>query len=253
MPDVPAGRYRLEAVLHSGNKSYGAFQTVDLNAGSGEIILALAPARDIPGTVRFEGPPMPRPNALRIAVGRQGGQGGPAGNISAQVGADGRFVLEQVPLGEWQLVNPVPPGFLKSAQLGDKDVRFTAFDSGAGGNVSLNLVISMNTATVEGEIDSAAGGRAGIVVAPVAGPYHELARFYYGTTPDEQGKFKLEGVAPGKYKMFAVEKMTPGSFRNPEAVDQLYELGQDIELVEGATLHVKPKLIPADRAEKALQ
>ncbi len=152
-------------------------------------------------------------------------------------------------------INPLPPGFLKSAQFGDKDIRFTPFEVEADGKASLNIVVSTNTAKIEGEIDSDSvnSQRAGIVVAPVAGPYHTLTRFYYGVVADDQGKFKLQGIAPGKYKIFAVEKMTPGSFQNPEAVDQLYDLGEVIELTEGANIQVKPKLIPMDRAEKALQ
>jgi hypothetical protein len=253
-PEIPAGRYRIEATLRSGNKSYGAFQTLDLHAGSGEIVLALEPAKDIRGTVRVEGQAVTRPSssALRVQLGRPGGA---AGNISAQVGADGRFLLEQVPSGDWQLaVTPVPPGFLKSAQLGEKDVLFTPFDVGAAGNASLNIVVSMSTATVEGEVDAGSSDskRAGIVLAPVAGPYHDLTRFYYGVAADDNGKFKLEGIAPGKYKIFALEKMAAANFRNPEAIDQLYELGEAIELPEGATVQAQPKLIPLDVAQKVL-
>jgi protocatechuate 3,4-dioxygenase beta subunit len=252
MPDVPAGRYRIEAVFHSGDKSYVACQILDLHAGSGEIILSLAAAKDLRGTVRFEGPPASRPSGLRISLARPGGQGG--NNIAAQIGGDGGFLLSQVPAGDWQLgLNPLPPGFLKSAQLGDKDVRFTTFEIGTGANASLNIVVSTNTAVVEGEIDSESSKRAGIIVAPVAGPYHDLTRFYYGAAADDNGKFKLQGIAPGKYKIFAVEKMAAASFLNPEAVDQLYDLGEVIELTERATIQVKPKLIPTDRAEKALQ
>jgi hypothetical protein len=47
--------------------------------------------------------------------------------------------------------------------------------------------------------------------------------------------------------------MAPASFRTPEAADQLDELGEVIELAEGATLEAHPKLIPVDRAAKALQ
>jgi hypothetical protein len=254
LPDVPPDRYRIEARFQFGNKSYSANQILDLRAGSSDILLPLAAEKDIPGTVRFEGPSTSRPNGLRISLARPGGQNG--NNTAAQVGADGRFLLERVAAGEWQLaVNPIPPGFLKSAQFGDKDVRFTTFDVDAGGTAALNIVVSMNTATVEGEIDSGSANseRAGIIVAPVAGPYHDLTRFYYGGAADDQGKFKRQGIAPGKYKIFAVEKMAAANFLNPEAVDQLYDLGEVIDLPEGATIQVKPKLIPMDRAEKALQ
>jgi hypothetical protein len=171
------------------------------------------------------------------------------------VGADGRFTFREVLPGEWQLaVTPVPPGFLKSAQFGDKDVRFTRFEVGPNSEASLNIVVSMHTATVEGEVDAGTGEatRAGIVLAPV-GPYHNLARFYYGGPADDTGKFKLNGVAPGKYKIFAIEKLAAAAFRTPEAADQLEEFGEVIDVPEGVTVETHPKLIPADRAAKVLE
>ena len=77
---------------------------------------------------------------------------------------------------------------------------------------------------MSGEVDSGSADskRAGIMLAPV-GPYHTMTRFYYGTPADADGKFKLNGIAPGKYKIFALEKMAAANFRTPEAADQLDE------------------------------
>ena len=258
MSDVPAGRYRLEAAFHSGDKAYGASQVIDLHADSGEIVLTLAPAVDIQGTLRVEGPTPPRPggNAIRVELTRPGGR---RRNLSAEVGIDGRFSIAQVPPGEWQLaVTPVPPGFLKSALFGDKDVRFTTFDVSSNSEAVLKIVVSRNTATVEGKVDAETSDstrsskRAGIVIAPI-GPYHNLARFYYGGSAAPNGKFHITGIAPGKYKIFALENMAAAGFRTPEAADQLDELGEVIDVTEGTNLQVYPKLIPADRAAQALK
>ena len=70
---------------------------------------------------------------------------------------------------------------------------------------------------------------------------------------DDDGKFKLRGIAPGRYEIFAVEKMAADSFRNPEAADQLDQFGELIDVPEGATLEAHPRLIPADRAAKAIE
>ena len=276
MENFAAGRYRIEATYQSGSKSYGASQIFDLNANSGEVVLTLIPAIDLVGTIRVEGHAAPNEqSAVRVnGIVTRGVSGNGFGvhltrpgngqnTISAEMGAGGRFSFPQIVPGEWQLaVTPVPPGFLKSAQFGDKDVRFTTFEVGGKSDIALNIVVSMNTASITGEVDGGASDsnldskgdskRAGIVIAPV-GQYHDLARFYYGTTADDKGKFHLSGIAPGKYKIFAIEKMAPASFRTPEAADQLVELGEVIDLSEGATLETRPKLIAADRAAQALQ
>jgi hypothetical protein len=250
--DLPAGRYRIEAVGNWGGRAYGASQIFDLHPDFGEILLTLVPAVDIHGTLRVEGQAAPGAKSFSVQLERPDTR---MGNISAELGADGRFSLPQVLPGQWQLsVTPVPPGFLKSAQFGEKDVRFTTFEAGSNSDVPLNIVVSMHTATVQGEIDagSAEAKRAGIVIAPV-GPYHNLARFYYGATAGDDGKFHLAGIAPGKYQVFAIERMTASSFRNPESVDQLENLGEVIDVGEEATVEAHPKLIPAERAARALQ
>ena len=177
------------------------------------------------------------------------------GSISAGVDADGRFTLAGVSVGEWVLaMNPAPTGYLKSAQFGGKDIRFTNFEVGSNTEAQLDIVVSMNMGVVEGQVEGASSGarRSGIVLAPV-GPLHDLARFYYGATADDEGKFKLSEIAPGTYKIFALEKLASQNFRNPEAVDPLDKLGELVEVKEGATAPAHPRLIPYERASEALQ
>jgi len=258
MPGMAAGRYRFEAVVQSGGKTYGASEVVDLQPGSGDVVLTLAPGMEIRGTLRVEGqasgaePSAGRPGGIQVELHRPGAFGN---SLVAEVGADGHFTFSQIFPGEWQLVvTLLPQSYLKSARFSDKDVRFTTFEVGANNDATFSIVVSMHTATVEGTIDAGSSEalRAGIVVAPV-GQYHTFTRFYYGAEADANGKFHIDGIAPGKYKLFALEKTEVENFRNPEAVDQLDQLGETIDLAEGATLQTHPKLIPVDRAVKALQ
>jgi hypothetical protein len=249
---MAAGRYRVEATFQSGGKTYGASQIFDLHPGPGDIVLTLAPGVEIQGTLRVEG--QAPPGAIHVGL-RPAEMGARRNNLTAEVRADGHFSIAQVFPGEWQLIlNGVPPGFLKSARLGDKDVRFTPFEIGSSNDAALNVVVSMHTAAVDGEIDAGPldASRAGIVIAR-ADQLHTFTRFYYSAEADAKGKFHLKGIAPGKYKIFALEKMEAESFKNPEAVDSLDDLGETIDLAEGATAEAHPKLIPMERAEKALQ
>jgi len=250
MPGMVAGRYRIVAHLQSGVKTYGASQIVDVHPETADIALTLAPAVDVHGTLRVEG----QAGAGSLHV-RLRGAGNVGNVVTAEPGRDGRFTLAQVTPGEWNVeVDPLPPGFLKAVRFSDKDVRFATFEVGADSDAALNIVVSMSTASIDGEIDAGASDavRAGVVVAR-ADQYHTFTRFYYTAEADSDGKFHLKGIAPGKYKVFALERMKADAFRDPEAVDQLDELGETVDLREGATGKAHPKLIPMERAEKALQ
>jgi hypothetical protein len=248
--DVPEGRYRIEADERIDDKEYSASQDVDVRQGMSDILLSLVPAVDLKGHLRVEGNGGPPPASFNIVLLRD-----IAGRrtVSAHPGPDGSFTMPGMTQGQWGLgLNP-RGGFVKSATLGDKDVRFTWLEIGPKTDAPFNIVISMNTAKVEGQVEAAGADstRAGILLAPF-GALHTLTRFYRSAAADGEGKFKLEGLAPGKYKIFALEKMAATGFLSPEAADQLDALGTEIELTEGATTQVRPKLIPMERAKEAL-
>ena len=251
LDQMPPGRYRLQASMNGGGQQLVGAQVVDLQPGENQVELAVAPALEIKGQVRLEGPDA-QLGSVRVALIPAGVRGP---NITASPDATGHFTFRQVLPGEWDvdMVGNAPRGtYIRSVRWGDKDVLFTPFEITAS-DAQLTVVLSTVTAKIEGEVD--AGGadpsRAGIVLAPV-GKTHDFTRFYYGTPSDDHGKFKISDIAPGKYKIFAIEKMAAANFRNPEAADRLEPLGQEIELVEGKTLEVHPKLIPRERANEVL-
>ena len=244
MRAIPSGRYRIMAMLGGDPKKPSAAEFIDAQPGMNEIVLALTPGVSVKGTLSIEGKSDQKPSAFRVVLNSF-----PQG-VTARVADDGKFSFDPLTPGEWEMnLQPIPRGgYIKSVHLGDKDVRFAKIPIDPGTDAPLNIVISMRAATVQGQID---GPRAGIVLAPV-GKFHDLARFYYGGITGPDGKFKLTGIAPGKYKVLAVEKMAPAIFRNPEGADQLGDLGEVIEVSEGDVVTAHPKLIPIERARELL-
>jgi hypothetical protein len=255
MPQNVPGRYHIRASVQAKDKTYYASQMVDAHAGANEIVLSMLPAVEVKGQLKVEGP-VAHPvegftvvlNAAGAAPWRQ--------SYSSAVKKDGTFAIQDVPPGEWTLnINPNPGGmFDKSVLLGDKDFLYKRIEIPAGSNAPLKIVVSSNMATVEGEVqaEGADSKRAGILIAPV-GRLHALLRFYYSVLADDSGKFKVSGVAPGKYKVFALEKIAPGAFRDPESADVLDALGEELEVAEGAKVQSHPKLIPGDKAKEMLK
>jgi protocatechuate 3,4-dioxygenase beta subunit len=259
LPENVPGRYRVQANIHTKDKAYYATQVVDAREGTTDIVLALSPALELKGHLKIEGPSGRPIQSFTVALA-PGTQGPRRETYSSPVGKDGSFAIEQLPPGEWVMtVTPTPVGtFEKSVRLGDKDFIFKLIEIPPGSDAPLDIVLSSNTAIVEGEIDADASGskRAGILLEPV-GDWHTLTRFYYSAISDDTGKFKLAGIAPGKYRIFALEKIATTSYRNPESADLLdavfKELAEDLELPEGAKVTSHPKLIPEDKAKEILK
>jgi protocatechuate 3,4-dioxygenase beta subunit len=252
--NVP-GRYRIQANVRAKDKTYYASQVVDAHEGINEIVLAMIPAVEVKGRLKIEGPGLHPPEGFTVALAPPGS--GPRGEAySSPVAKDGSFAIKEVSPGEWLLnINPNPGGlFEKSVRLGDKDFLFKKIEVPAGLDAPLNIVLSSNTASVEGQVDAgnADARRAGILLEPV-GKWHTLTRFFYSAIADDSGKFKLSGVAPGKYKIFALEKIATASYHNPEAGDVLDALGEELEVTEGAKVESHPKLIPLEAAREMLK
>ncbi|MGA3205479.1 MAG: carboxypeptidase regulatory-like domain-containing protein, partial [Bryobacteraceae bacterium] len=249
------GRYRVRASVDALDKTYFASQVVDAGEGTTDVVLTMTPAVEVKGHLKMEGPAPRNAPSFSVALA-PAGTGPRRETYTAPVKKDGSFSIENVPPGEFILnINPNPEGtFEKSVSLGDKDFLFKRIEIPPGSDAPLNIVLSSNTATVEGQVDAAGADakRAGILLAP-AGKWHTLTRFYYIATADDDGKFKIKGVAPGKYKIFAVEKMVPSFYRNPESADVLDALGEELEVQEGAKVQSNPKLIPEEKAKDLLK
>ncbi len=253
----PPGRYRIEASSQIEGKNYTAFEIIDVQPGMGEINLTLSPPVEIRGHLRIEGDAGKTKINVNFArpVGIPGGN-----NQNFRLAEDGSFTMESVAPGDVSLnINPLPrDGYLKSARFGDEDVRFKRFAIHSGPQPALEIVISTHSGKITGTVDANGGdpARAGIILEPV-GELHDLARFYYGVVADEHGKFQFLSISPGKYRIFAVEKLAPAGFRNVEGAEQLEQLADTdapaFELAEGANLELKPKLIPFERARVVLQ
>ncbi|MGA3189071.1 MAG: hypothetical protein ABSF22_18355, partial [Bryobacteraceae bacterium] len=255
MSELIPGSYRIQASATVKDKTYYASQLVDAQEGANDFVLAMHPAVTVKGRLKIEGPGAQPSQNLTIALS-QAGSGPQRESFSSPVAKDGSFSIEQVPPGEWAWnINPNPTGtFEKSVRLGDKDYLFKRIEIPPGSDAPLNIVLSSNTAAIEGQIEAAGAdaGKAGILLEPV-GKWHTLTRFYYSATGDDNGKFKLSGIAPGRYKIFALEKIATTSYRNPESAELLDALGEELEVTEGAKIQSNPKLIPREKAKEILK
>jgi hypothetical protein len=252
---IEGGKYIVESRASQGNKKWTGVQAIDSRRPLTDIVLNLVPSADVKGELKVEGHSAPLPTTVQIALERKAWS---MESVSGHPDSAGKFIIPQVSPGEWamNISAPAPGAFLKSLRKGDRELLFNHIPVESDSDAALTVVVSTDAATIQGAVDAGSGPEdvqhAGIVLAP-AGKYHSMERFYYGVSADLAGKFHMENLRPGKYKIFALEKLAPAPFCNPEAADQLDALGQEIELQEGGTFEAHPKLISNAKVRESVQ
>ena len=134
-----------------------------------------------------------------------------------------------------QFVVPVPKGFenayVKSIRLGTVDVLNGGVHLEAPTSSPLEIVLGMNPGSVEGTVlaDRPAAGVTVAVLPNVRGRF-DLVKT---ATTDASGRFSLDHVAPGDYKVFAWIEVNDGDWQDPDFMRAVEERGTPIRVREG--------------------
>jgi hypothetical protein len=74
-----------------------------------------------------------------------------------------------------------------------------------------------------------------------------LAYLYEISTTDQKGHFIIKGIKPGEYKVFAWEKIPPGSYQDPDFMKPLESKGEAVSIKENVHETVQLKIIPIEK------
>jgi hypothetical protein len=248
------GDYLLVANVPSGGRPYRGVAQIHLNAGAdNNVTIKLDAAVDLYGTVKIEGDTGPKAATYQVQL-TPGDSiplfGSPAAALAKP---DGTFVLKNVVSGIWDIgVTPIPHGgYLKSMRLGDQDVLTEEMMITPETTAPLNIVLSTRGGTLEGDVKTDSGveaPRVFVLLAP-SGKYSQVLSFFDVVFSDQMGHFKLRGLTPGKYKLYAFEKLQWGVWQNPEFLKPYETLGEAVEISEGANPSKQLRLISVARSQ----
>jgi uncharacterized GH25 family protein len=225
--NLPAGKYKIALMRTSGdvNSTGTADVVVESSDVTGVVIAAESSRREVTGLVRAEGESKPDlsklfiifapatdPNAdidLSEAAGFFGGATG-----FGQVKSDGTFKVSLSPSTKPYNValaargNGLEDWFTSKVLVGGKDVLESGFKPGEGAAGPIEVVLSNKGAALEGTVldkDQKPFPGADVVAFPTNPKLRRRMDMVQNATADQQGHFKLRGVRPGEYILFAVE------------------------------------------------
>jgi hypothetical protein len=140
--------------------------------------------------------------------------------------------------------------YVKSIRQGQQEVTWTGFDvaPGADADEELTVVLSPNGGVIEGSVKNAKDEPAMaalVTLIPGAGR-RSVMRLYKTANTDQNGRFTIQGVTPGEYKIYAWETMEESAYEDPEFMKLHESEGEAVSVKEHGHETVTLKAIPAD-------
>jgi len=249
-PTFTPGQASLAAAVRNGG-SLGARAITQIEVADADVQglrLVIAPQLNIAGRVTVDGgtPAQGDPALARVSVSLiwdpdvMGMPNTGIGAVPAAFGTvrpDGGFSLRAWPGSYRVQVDGIPSGaYVKSVQLGDVDVLADGLRVQESTGTILEVTISSRSGAIEGTAVSPVGvSMPNVVIAliPETTSARQRKDLYRSAASDHAGKFQLERVPPGNYKLFAWEYAEPGSWEESQFLQDYEQLGKPIVVTEG--------------------
>lgn len=243
------GKYEISAWWQAPGER--DFQTAPVDfevAGSNidKLSLRLIPPADIAGRLEFQDDgARPAKNApAKVTLVSAGIRGGA---MSADVAADGVFHLEQLRAGKYRVIPSWSNAYVASMQLGGVAIDGSLLDltTSAAASGALSVRLSSATGSVSGSVVDDKGPAAGARVALVFDGEGGGVPPRFATT-NPSGMYLLDGIAPGKYKLVAMQEADSDYVMQSGRLDDYDDLMESIEIHPSEKLsHDLKKQAPA--------
>jgi uncharacterized protein (DUF2141 family) len=226
-PQVFPGSYVLLVTTLDQENRIGAIQRIEVKDHPVNTVIELKHAIDIHGTVELEsGANSANVQLPQINIRLRPEYPADPGGISAAdalVQPEGSFTLKSVIPAQSRLYAFGGSFFIKSVRLGNKESSERMIDLSSGSPDTLKIVLSANTATIRGTAPP------GTYVACRNLDEEDLTR--ESQAVEQSGQYRIEGLAPGKYRVAAVAEG-----ESPNALPK--DSGREITVQEGETVTV---------------
>jgi beta-lactamase regulating signal transducer with metallopeptidase domain len=251
---VPPGPYTLDVrlLLQTSRWCY-VRQAITVGQAPVDNLSILVPgAHEISGAVRVEGDKKLDLRSLKIGLLTPWRQIFGFTVNPAAPEENGAFRLSEVNPERYVLeIQNLPEEFyVKSARFGDVDALENGIDLTGGAPAPLQIVLGGTAAAIVGSVkdgDGAAVAEATVALVPQEAGRRMQPLFYRSSRTDPSGNFKLTGLIPGEYKVYAWTRVDGEPWVSAEFLKPLDSKGKSVTLRDGGSQMVELRVIPAEQ------
>ncbi|MFN7937060.1 MAG: carboxypeptidase regulatory-like domain-containing protein [Bryobacteraceae bacterium] len=165
--------------------------------------------------------------------------------------ADGTFRIERVSRETaYVAVAGLAAGnWIRSVKMGGQELALGLVDLGSGGGLmQLEVVVSDKVGVVEGSasVEGKAASEGLVTLAPEPYPVGR-ADLVRTASIGEGGAFRLDGVPPGEYRVYAWETMERDSYTDPEVLKKFEAASVKVRVKENETARAELKVSRVDQ------
>jgi hypothetical protein len=159
--------------------------------------------------------------------------------------------LQNVGAGDYRVrVSGLPANtYVKSVQLGGEDVLRDGLHVHGPIANTLEIALSGAAGTIEGMVVDESRRpvvNATIALVPLPGLRQTRIDLHRTAASGVDGRFRIVGLPPGEYRLFAWEDVQTGDWVNPDFMRKMEFRGAAVRLAEGATESLALPVIPVE-------
>jgi hypothetical protein len=249
--EIPAGFYTLVAhCAVNGEPSLMGRMLLQVDSNRANVTMPVAPTVWIPVTFRTnEGGADANANsptgAVLMTLKQPGARGIAAWSEPEAQGDDRRIVVKRVEPGAYSVdIRPNPGWYVESARYGSEDLLTEDLTLPEGGTTeAIEITLRNDGASASGNVRASgvAPASGSVLLVPVSAPrLLKMTRITNGT-------FTINDLAPGSYRVIALDRVDDLEYTNPEELKAYLAKAQEVTLGSKQETHMELELLQREK------
>jgi carboxypeptidase family protein len=233
------GDYILRAQSQGASKAVATMKLTVSGEDITDLRLVAMPPSIVKGRIVVD-PSLTVPAAISV-MAMIDDQRMPGGIQPARVDDDLSFELSATPGRNRIIASNLPAGWaIRTVRVNNVDVTDDGFEVKPGENIAgVDVELTNRLATISGLVTTARGEPAKeytlVLFAADAKRWKASGRYLRTARPDQDGRFKVSGMAPADYHIIAIDKLEPGQWTDPEFLERMRSKAASITIGDGET------------------